>query len=116
MTDRVTCSVVTLEASDVTVVGVVVKDSSTFLSGVRPRLGDRRLGVTAVRCVTCFSGGSSFGSFGDGGAPRFRAGDRDRERRLPGDLDLLRVGLRDGEVELEPSRLSLYNTKPRNVR
>lgn len=54
VTERVTREVIT-ELSVVTVVVVVVdNDSSIFLSGVRPdRLGDRRLGVTTVCCVTC---------------------------------------------------------------
>ena len=97
---------------------VVVEDSSTFLSGVRPRLGDRRLGLTGVSCVTCCTGGS-FDAFGDGGRRRLRAGDRDRERdlRLPGDIDLLRAGLRDGDAERErKDPVSFCNTKPRNVR
>lgn len=120
VTDRVTRNVVTLELSDVTVAVVVVEDSSTFLSGVRPRLGDRRLGVTVVCCVTCSCcTGGSFDTFGDGGRRRLRAGDRDRERdlRLPGDIDLFRTGLRDGEAERErKDRVSFCNTKPRNVR
>ena len=97
---------------------VVVEDSSTFLSGVRPRLGDRRLGLTGVSCVTCCTGGS-LDAFGDGGRRRLRAGDRDRERdlRLPGDIDLFRAGLRDGDAERErKDRVSFCNTKPRNVR
>ena len=99
---------VTLELSEVTEVLVVVEVSSTFLSGVRPLLGDRRLGVTVVCCVN-FRTGESSDVFCDGGRPRLLAGDRDRERALPGDLDLLRAGLRDGEAERERNLCSFYN-------
>ena len=112
MTDRVTRSVLTLELSEVIVVLVVVEVSSTFLSGVRPRLGDRRLGVTTAFSACCVT----FCDFCDDGRPRplelaVLAGDRDRERDLrPGERDLLRAGLRDGEADLERN-LSSFCTK-----
>ena len=98
-------SVVTLELSEVTVVVVVVEDSSTFLSGVRPRLGDHRLGVTAVCGVTCCTGGS-FDAFGDGRRRRLRAGDRDREQDLclPGSLPRSRFSVVTQRSERSPER------------
>lgn len=109
MTDRVTRNVVTLELSVVTVVLVVVEDSSTFRSGVRPRLGDRRLGVTTA---FSFSTRDSCEDLRDGARPRPLAGDRDRERDLlAGDLDLRRAGLLAGEAERERNRCSFYKTR-----
>ncbi|KAK2560909.1 hypothetical protein P5673_016023 [Acropora cervicornis] len=100
----------TVELSEMTftlVVEVVEGDSSILRSSVRPLLADLRVGVAEV----------SFEDFGDGGPPRFRAGDRDLERDLglAGDLDLRRPGLRDGEDERERKRPSLCNERRRNM-
>jgi len=118
VTERVTRTVVTLEDTTelslvdplVTVV-VVVEDSSTLFSGIRPRLGERRLGVTAVCCVI-FSTRLSSDVFGAGRRPRLLAGDRDRERDLrAGERDLLRDGDRVGEVERDRNGSSFCKTK-----
>jgi len=99
-----------LDLSLVTAV-VVVEDSSTFFSGIRPRLGERRLGVTAVCCVI-FSTKVSSDVFRAGGRPRPLAGDRDRERDLrDGERDLLRDGDRDGEVERDRNGSSFCKRK-----
>ena len=132
VTERVTRVVVTLELSLVTVV-VVVEDSSTFFSAVRPFLGERRLGVTTVCCCVTFSTRLSSDDFWAGGRPRPLAGERvatvcccvtfstrlssddfwagGRPRLLAGDRDRerdLRAGerdlLRDGEREGEVER------------
>lgn len=111
VTERVTRNVVTLELSLVTVV-VVLEDSSTFFSGIRPRLGERRDGVTTVCCVI-FATGLSSDDFWAGGRPRLLAGDRDRERDLrAGERDLLRDGDRDGEAERDRNGSSFCKTKP----
>ena len=118
-TDRVTRWVMTVELSEMTftlVVEVVEGDSSILRSSVRPLLADLRVGVAEVCCVSCWIK-VSFEDFGDGGPPRFRAGDRDLERDLglAGDLDLRRPGLRDGEDERERKRPSLCNERRSNM-
>ena len=113
VTDRVTRTVVTPELPEVTVeLEVTTEVCSIFLSGVRPRLGDRRLGVTATDCcVTFCTRLSSDVDFLVWRRPPLLAGDLDRERdRLAGERDL-RAGLRAGEVERERNRCSFYITQ-----
>ena len=113
VTDRVTRTVATLELSDVTLeLEVTTEVCSIFLSGVRPLLGDRRLGVTATDCCVTFCARlSSDVDFLVWRRPPLLAGDLDRERdRLAGERDL-RAGLRAGEVERERNRCSFYITQ-----
>lgn len=119
VTERVTRNVDALELSLVTVVVVLVEDSSTFLSGVRPRLEERRVGVTTVCCACCVTFGTRISSDDDfwaGGRPRPLAGDRDRDLRRAGERDLLRDGDRDGEDERERNGSSFYKTRKLQVR
>lgn len=94
---------------------VVVDDSSTVFSGIRLRLGERRVGVTGV-CFVSFATRLSSDVFWAGGRPtRPLAGDRDRERALrPGERDLLRDGDRAGDVERERNGSCFCKTEQGN--